>query len=181
MRCRGMIGVWLYAGVAFGVAGCAGEQEGGPPAGGDTTPMAQQVPAPDTTAAGLWGHLQGATYRDSWATWPGKGQLYQGREPHGMLLTTYLNALALDAVTNKAGSLPIGAIVVKENYAPDSTFAAATIMYKAAAGYDTDNNDWFWLKRNADGTVEAQGRVAMCAGCHAQQKANDYIFTGPLR
>lgn len=138
--------------------------------------------APDTTAASLWAHLEQENYRENWALWPDKGELYTGQEPHGMLLTTYLNPLALDAVTNKAGTLSAGSIVVKENYAPDSTFAAATVMYKSA-GYDPENNDWFWMKRNADGTVEAQGRVPMCTACHAAEggAANDYIRTGPIQ
>ncbi len=143
-------------------------------------PVMPQVAQPDTTAAALWAHLEQARYQ-TWAMWPGKGRLYNGTEPHGMRLTTYVNALGLDAVTNKAGTMPAGAIVVKENYMPDSTLAAVTVMYKAAAGYDAANNNWFWMKRNADGTVEAQGRVPMCAGCHAQKKANDYIVTGPLK
>lgn len=145
-------------------------------------PAATQAQPPDTTAAAVWAHLQQVNYRENWPMWPGKGQLYQGVEPHGMLLTTYLNPVALDAVTNRAGTLPDGAIVVKENYAPDSTFAAATVMYKAR-GYDPEHNDWFWMKRNADGTVEAQGRVQMCTACHAQEGGarNDYIRTGPIQ
>lgn len=141
-----------------------------------------EAQAPDTTAAALWSHLQQANYRENWALWPGKDHLYPGQEPHGMLLTTHLNPPALDAVTNRAGALPPGAIIVKENYGPDSTFAAATVMYKAE-GYAPDSNDWFWMKRNADGTVEAQGRVEMCIGCHAADggAGNDYIRTGPIR
>lgn len=150
----------------------------------DTTapPAVSEAAPPDTTAAALWAHLQEENYRESWAMWPGKGELYAGQEPHGMLLTTYLNPLALDAVTNRAGRLPPGAIVVKENFAPDSSFAAATVMYKAS-GYDPEHADWFWLKRNADGTVEVQGRGEMCIACHATQGGarNDYIRTGSIR
>lgn len=157
----------------------------------DTTPEAGVAPgagttvqaeAPDTTAAAVWAHLQEENYRDNWAMWPGKDRLYAGQEPHGMLLTTYLNPLALDAVTNRAGALPAGSIVVKENFAADSAFAAATVMYKAE-GYDPEHNDWFWMKRNADGTVEAQGRVQMCIACHSAEGGgqNDYIRTGPIR
>lgn len=181
MSYRAVTTVMICSSMGLVLAACPAERGGEQEAGADTMPVVQQVPAPDTTAAGLWAHLQGSNYRESWATWPGKGELYEGQEPHGMLLTTYLNSLALDAVTNMAGSMPPGAVVVKENFAPDSTYAAATIMYKAAAGYDTTNNNWFWLKRTADGTIEAQGRVAGCIGCHGQQRANDFIFTGALR
>ncbi len=36
------------------------------------------------------------------------GEYYTGNEPHGMLLTTYLNDLALDALTNAAGEMHVG-------------------------------------------------------------------------
>lgn len=147
-------------------------------AGQDTTMAAAPVAMADTTAEALWAHLTGSRYQD-WATWPGKGKLYRGQDPHGMLLTTYLNGLALDALTNGAARMPDGAIIVKENYMPDSALAAVTVMFKKT-GYDPANIDWYWIKRLADGTVEAQGRVAMCQSCHGGQAANDYLFTGSL-
>lgn len=134
---------------------------------------------PDTTAEALWSYLQQVDYRNNWQMWPGKGELYEGQEPHGMLLTTYVNDAALRAVSGTAGSMPSGAIVVKENYMPDSTLAATTVMYKSS-GYDAQHNDWFWLKRLADGTVEVSGRGQGCISCHGGQNTNDYIFTSSL-
>lgn len=136
------------------------------------------VAAPDTTATGVWTHLETQRYAATWPMWPGKSALYSGAEPHGMLLTTYVNGLALDAITNGATVLPAGSIVVKENYMPDSTLAAVTVMYKSA-GYDGEHNDWFWMKRLADGTVEASGRVGMCQTCHGQS-STDFIMTAAL-
>lgn len=141
--------------------------------------MMGEMAMPDTTGAALWAHLESADYRANWELWPDKGELYTGQEPHGMLLTTYLNPAARQALTGMAGSMPGGAIIVKENYMPDSTLAATTVMYKAS-GYDSANNDWFWLKRLADGTIEVQGRGAGCIACHGAQRANDFIFTGSL-
>ena len=46
------------------------------------------VELPDTTAAALWAYLESQQYRQRWSLWPGKGRLYTGSEPHGMLLTT---------------------------------------------------------------------------------------------
>jgi hypothetical protein len=111
--------------------------------------------------------------------WPGKDAFCTGNEPHGMFLTTYVNELALDAITNRSGRMPAGAVVVKENYMPDRMLAAVTAMYKSG-GYNADFGDWFFVRRLADGTFEASGRVAMCQGCHAQRAANDYLFTGSL-
>ena len=139
---------------------------------------ATMASAPDTTGAGLWTHLEAAPYTN-WSLWPGREALYPGTEPHGMLLTTYVNQLGLDAIRSGAGSMPVGTIVVKENHMPDSTLAAVTVMYKVA-GYAPDAGNWFWVKRNADGAIEAEGRVPMCQGCHASQAGNDYLFTGAL-
>jgi hypothetical protein len=169
MQFRSFSGLALVGGLALTLA-CAAEQEGGE--------AAMDHAMPDTTATALWAHMEESGYTD-WATWPGKGELYVGTEPHGMLLTTYVNALALDAITNKAGAMSAGAIVVKENYMPDSTLAAVTVMYKTT-GYNPQFNDWFFVKRLADGTVEASGRVAGCQGCHSQVASNDYLFTGSL-
>lgn len=137
---------------------------------------------PEPTAAAVWEHLQSSDYT-SWSRWPGKGERYQGAEPHGMLLTTYVNDLALDALTNGAGQMPVGAIIVKENFMAAGTHAATTVMYKAA-GSDPEHNDWWWLKRDADGTIAAEGgpegMAQMCIGCHSGKSDNDYIFTGVL-
>lgn len=136
---------------------------------------------PDTTGAAVWQYLQTADYQASWQTWPGKGEFYTGQEPHGMLLTTYLNDIALDALTSKAGRFPPGAIIVKENYMPDRTLAAVTTMYKVQR-YNPEAADWFWVKHLPDGSVEgtAEGRVAGCIECHAARQDNDYVYTGSL-
>lgn len=191
MRLHGELGAWATTAVLFLLlpyAVSCGERPAAeqPPA---ETPVAETAasppaPPPDTTGAALWAHLQAEGYRDNWATWPGKGKLYKGQEPHGMLLTTYLNPIAYDALTNRAGTLPPGAIIVKENYAPDSTLAAVTTMYKVR-GYNSAAGDWFWVKQDPTGAVDmegkAQGRVEGCIGCHGQRAGNDYIFTGSLK
>ena len=141
--------------------------------------MMDQVQLPDTTAAALWAYLQKVEYRNNWELWPEKGELYQGQEPHGMLLTTYVNPAAYDALMNKAGSLPDKAIIVKENYMPDSTLAAITTMYKVA-GYDPEHNDWFWAKHDPNGGIQVEGRGPGCIACHGGKSANDYIWTAAL-
>lgn len=124
----------------------------------------QMMALPDTTAQAVWAYLQEVDYR-GWELWPGKGELYEGTEPHGMRLTTYLNGAAHDALTTGSGPMPNGAIIVKENYRPDSTLAAVTVMY-SAEGYDAEHNDYFWAKYQTDGSVDAAGRVQSCISCH---------------
>lgn len=144
---------------------------------------AAETALPDTTAASLWSYLDEVGYQNAWSPWPGKGELYAGTEPHGMLLTTYLNDPAHDALTGPAGSMPNDAIIVKENYAPDSTLAAVTVMYKKQ-GYDAEHNDWFWVKYLPDGSVDAEGqasgRVQGCIDCHGGAADNDYVMTASL-
>jgi hypothetical protein len=133
--------------------------------------------APDTTAADLVAYVDGADYRRTWAHMPGTGDLYPGREPHGALLTTYVNEIAYPALGEGKAPLPRGAVIVKENYAPDSALVATTMMYKASQEYDPRHGNWFWLKLMPDGTVEAAGRVSSCISCHEAMGQADYIVT----
>ncbi len=178
MKTRASIALFMCVGLALGAWACQA-QESGETGGMEETGAMQEMAMPDTTGAALWSYLESADYRANWELWPDKGELYPGQEPHGALLTTYLDPAAYEALTGMAESMPAGAIIVKENYMPDSTLAATTVMYKVE-GYDADHNDWYWLKVLADGTIEVQGRGAGCIACHGTQAANDYIFTGTL-
>ena len=152
----------------------------------DEPMMTNPGPAPDTTGAAIWAHIQGADYRTNWNLWPDKGQFYAGGEPHGMLLTTYMNDAALGALDARAGVMPEGAVLIKENYMPDSTLAAVTVMYKRS-GYNGEHNDWFFTKHRPSGVLDTmpngmdmEGRLPGCQACHLGVKANDYLFTGSL-
>ena len=134
---------------------------------------------PEPSASALMDYLEEVDYRENWNLWPGLGERYSAREPHGALITTYLNPSALDALVGKKGIMPEGAIIVKENYTADGEFEAHTVMYKRA-GFNPDHNDWFWLKVLEDGTVEEEGRSEACQSCHGQVEVNDYIWSGPL-
>lgn len=138
--------------------------------------LAAAAQPPEPEAAAVWNHLEQANYRANWGFWPGKQAFYRGTEPHGMLLTTYVNDRAADALRGGSGALPPGAMIVKENYSPAKELKAVTVMYKAASGYDPQHGDWFWMKRLPDGTVEAAGRVESCQSCH-QAGRRDYLMT----
>ena len=81
------------------------------------------------TAASVLAYLEEVDYQESWEMWRGLGGKYEGGDPHGILLTTYLNA-ACDAFAGKEGVMPNGAIIVKESYTPEGDLAANTVMYK---------------------------------------------------
>ena len=135
---------------------------------------------PDASGPAVWNYLQEIEYRQNWDLWPGKGELYEGGEPHGALFTTYLNSAALEALRGKTGSMPNGAFIVKENYTAEGTFELITVMYKVR-NFNQDHNDWFWAKIGSAGDVQAEGRVIGCQACHGAASANDFVLTAPLR
>ena len=73
-------------------------------------------------AAKLWNKIQGDSYQENWALWPGKGKLYKGTHPHGALLTTYVNEIAANALKEEVKEMPEGSIIIKENNMPDEKF-----------------------------------------------------------
>lgn len=161
------------------------EQAEGEPAGEEAQPAAGDEPAHAEPEAGqppqddqahaqqLWEEIQGY---EQWPLFPGTEKLYEGTEPHGALLTTYVNQTALDALS--AGNLPLpeGSVIVKENYSPEQQLMAVTLMSKKA-DFAPDAGNWFWVKRLADGTIEAAGAVEGCIGCHGAGEGNDFIRT----
>jgi hypothetical protein len=167
---------WLAVVLAVAAGACAADDEQQiEPVDDVVQQPTVRSAAPDTTAEALWAHLQDENYR-SWPMFPGRGELYSGTEPHGMLLTTYVNRIAHEALSNGAATLPAGAIIVKENYMPDSTFDASTVMHKVP-GYDAANGDWYWAKYDQSGMVDGAGRVPMCQQCHTAARQRDYVLT----
>jgi hypothetical protein len=68
-----------------------------------------------------------------------------------------------------AARLPVGSLVVKEEYADPSCsrLRAWTVMRKEPAGYDPPHNDWRWQRvRAVDQAVLVDGRVSSCISCH---------------
>lgn len=196
--------------LGFFYSGCKG-QEGAPRGAGDTElseekaggPVSEteekiekiheteerreEARAPSEIAADLWKLLQTENYRDRWQMWPGKDALYKGKHPHGALLTTYINSTGYESAAKKEKELPPGTIIVKENYSPEKTLSAITVMYNLP-GFDPEHGGWFWVKYDADGvtmteekngtTVTLAGEVAACIGCHSASNSGiQYIMT----
>lgn len=164
-----LMGVALI-GAMLVLAGCSVAQES------DTT-----ADAPEASGAAIIEFLNAADYQNTWQHLPGVEPMYTGGDPHGALLSTYFNAIALKAITDKAGSIPEGGMVVKENFMPDGKLAAITVMYKAAGYENPDANGWFFLKYAADGTIEAEGMVQGCTECHGDVRDNDFLFTADVK
>ncbi|HIE28729.1 TPA: hypothetical protein EYP66_15730 [Candidatus Poribacteria bacterium] len=125
--------------------------------------------------------------------WPMKSAVYPGESPHGKFLRLYYNIVNVDKkpyhVIIKDNFGGEDATLEKVSESPKKYLAAVTVMVQREAGYDPDNNDWFWVKYKADGTVDKNpmgmalaGRVgkgmdAGCVPCHSKAQDNDCFFT----
>lgn len=118
---------------------------------------------------------------------------YEGIAPHGMMLETFYSETTIGGHT--------GTLIVKRNYGPEGVdedavlmnpskhLGAITVMFKREAGYDADNNDWFWAKYLPDGSLDknpkgmqlagrvAKGKPKGCIACHSGAPGDDYVFT----
>ncbi|HLB71164.1 MAG: cytochrome P460 family protein [Candidatus Methanoperedens sp.] len=145
---------------------------------------------PRADGKALYDYITVGNNYKTWKMWPGTGEMYprsteKPSEPHGVFLTTYVSDNAYSDIVAKKGILPDESIIVKENYDADKKLAALTVMYKEK-GYDPEHNDWFWVKYQPNGTIDAQGKVKGCIDCHDlpkdmfKDKSNDYIWSGDL-
>jgi len=126
----------------------------------------------------FWNWLQSVQYRN-WAPLPGQtAGAYAGESPHGAQVKLFANRTAV----GDPEALPVGSVLVKENFAEDGrTLMAITVMYRSTA-FDPEHGDWFWAKYEPDGQVSQMdgmsvaGRVQMCADCHGNAGGGDYSF-----
>jgi len=148
----------------IGLCGCAGKEEAA-----DT---------PETVnAADLWVRISQDDPYTEYAFWPGVEGIMDGNAPHGAFIQTFVNDKALEPT--EAG-YPYGSLIVKENYMPDRTLAKLTIMYKVK-GYDPQSGDWFWAVYSPDGTIEGEGKMQSCIGCHSVRADQDHVFLKSYR
>ena len=151
------------------LAGCGGGSAAPAPAGSPAGP----------TGAGLFKIITQDDPFDQWGQFPSALGLHASSLPHASQTETRVNAIGLGGVGG-GGPLPDGAIIVKRNLgAGDGAVDALVVMWKVA-GYDPANNDWFWAVLLQDGTVNAEGRLSSCTGCHRGAQANDFIYLQQL-
>ena len=120
---------------------------------------------------------------------------YEGIAPHGMMLETFYTRATVGGHT--------GTLLVKRNYGPEGVtedevlrepgkhLGAITVMFKREAGYDADNQDWFWAKYLPDGSLDknpkgmqlagrvAKGKPKGCIACHSGAPGG-IIFSPPI-
>lgn len=115
------------------------------------------------------------SYTD-WSFWEDVEGLMEGQAPHGALVRSYANDPALTA---SGDAYPYGSLIIKENYAPDTTLTKLTVMYKVR-DYNPGNGDWFWAIYGANGSVEGEGKIQGCISCHRARRDHDYTFLHDL-
>lgn len=129
----------------------------------------------DAYAAKIWAYLEDHRL-------VGEGRMrsfpFVGSRPHGSIQEVITTRAQIEGVD--------GRLIVKHNYGADKpltakqvyasgqdeNYVALTIMFQREAGYDSDNEDWFWAEYNPDGSVlnyqgtNLSGRSELCLGCH---------------
>lgn len=145
-------------------------------------------------ASKLWESIQKDKYQETWELFPGYEKLYKGTQPHGALLTTYVNGVAKKGLNPKNKELPYGSIIIKENYMPDDKLAAITVMERIE-GYNPNGGDWFWVKYDPSGqvmtkdvemdgmkkSIKLAGKPMGCVGCHTASISGIQYLMTPLK
>lgn len=129
--------------------------------------------------------------------WPMQSKVYVGQTPHGAFIRMYYSVVSMNekpyhviAKDNFMGKDAEGNELDLETVAksPGKYLGAVTVMVQREDGYDLDNNNWFYVKYNADGTIAKNpkdmllaGRVAKgmdmgCIACHTAAMDGDYLF-----
>ncbi len=129
----------------------------------------------------FWRYLSANNYKN-WAPVPGQsGDFTNGQSPHGELVKMYLNRVA----AGNTETLPVGSVIIKENYDADQSMNSVTVMYKSQ-GFNPAGKDWYWAKYNADGSIattgpdkgnlKVAGRFQGCIDCHQTAGGDDFAF-----
>ena len=137
-------------------------------------------------ATQVWGQME------DYQNWKLTTPVYKGASPHGKFLRMFSSFVTVDGIARP--------IIVKQNFGgkgvtaaaatqdPDKWLKAVTIMLQREAGYDDDNDNWFWVKFAPDGSImknpkgmQLAGRVAKgmpagCISCHLSADGGDYLY-----
>ncbi len=136
------------------------------------------TPLPDATGKAVVEYITKTDPYQNWALVPGTTPFRKGMEPHGALQKVYANAIAQKGFADPAAPMPNGSMIIKEIYSPDKKLTGITLMYKKA-GFNPDDGDYMWAALGADYSVEKEGKLGGCAGCHSQAKRKDYVILRP--
>jgi hypothetical protein len=105
------------------------------------------------------------------------------QNPHlNRSVLVYVNDIGKAAMLEqKVPMFPEGSVIVKEKWAisfrSDATSPELlTVMRKRDDGYDPDKGNWEYMVFDGTGqTLQADGKLENCQGCHMQHRATDYV------
>lgn len=100
---------------------------------------------------------------------------------HEVFVDIYVSDLAKETYVSASGEpFPVCSMIVKPHLESEDseTITAVTVMVKMPAGYDPENNDWWWGMYDKDAKVaKMSGKVPVCIACHKPAAAADYVFS----
>lgn len=105
---------------------------------------------------------------------------------HTATIRVYVNAIGVEAYLADENPLPVGTIVVKEEFGDtvcrdDADLGFWRAMIKESAGFDPDDGDWRWQMVSAPDRDIILDNKATCIACHRASDcvARDYMCTEP--
>ncbi|HEY3245583.1 MAG TPA: cytochrome P460 family protein [Phycisphaerae bacterium] len=106
-------------------------------------------------------------------------------EHGGVTIRVLANSIAVQPYLDNADPLPVGSVLVKEEYSGeictnDAMLVRWRVMRKEAPGFDPADGDWHWQNVAPDRRV-IEDTNASCIACHRLQDclARDYMCTLP--
>ncbi|MBI2478454.1 MAG: cytochrome P460 family protein [Planctomycetia bacterium] len=130
----------------------------------------------------FWQHLTkpGAAY-NTWKPLEHEPPNVEVENPHGTESLTYAN----DVAAKDPKNLPIGSILVREDYDDQRQRQSISVLYRVK-DYDPEHGNWYYLRFTETGTVmkghdnkPLAGKVSSCIDCHAKARGKDFVFSNP--
>lgn len=143
-------------------------------------PRATRPQTPDEFHNSFWGHIvkKDAAY-NTWKVLSHEKPEDGVENPHSTVSQTYANKIAADDPRN----LPVGSILVREDYDDKRKRLSISVMYRVKA-YDKDHGNWYWIKYLENGSVArgtdnkvVAGKMTSCSDCHGKALGKDFVFS----
>lgn len=109
--------------------------------------------------------------------------LSEGHKDRGVApyVDVYVDDLAKTTYLAASAPYPECARIIKAKYTDETATKVVrlAIMVEMPAGYDPENNDWWYGRYDATGTQAiSQGKMwSDCAYCHRRASDTDYLFS----
>jgi hypothetical protein len=127
------------------------------------------------------GSAAGKTFED-WDSWAKVNPTPILSEGHSnSYVDIYVDDLARTTYFAATAPYPECARIVKAKLRAETApeVVSLTVMVKMPAGYDPENNDWWYGKYDVTGTktILSAGKRSDCIACHLQAAVTDYLFS----